>query len=74
MQAAGQLLHLLERRRGLHVRLADQRGGVLRGAVELALREPQQVGECEQALLRAVVQVALDPAPLLVGRVHHARA
>ena len=74
MQAAGQLTQLVAGDAGL---LA---GGVealdrLRGVVgQLAQREVQRLAEHDEPLLRTVVQVAPDPAALLVGGVHGAGA
>ena len=36
--------------------------------------EPQGDGEPDEPLLRAVVEVALEPAPLGIGRLHDAKS
>ncbi len=63
--AVGQLAQLLQRGRGLlpgRVQQPHER------RVAAGASEPQVVGEREQLLLRAVVEVALQPAPLRVAR------
>ena len=72
MDAAGEVAQLDERLLGLAVRLADERAGELRvlGRLRAAERHRQR----DEPLLRAVVQVALDPAALGVGRGDHAGA
>ena len=64
MEAAGELAQLGERKGEL---VAGGRQGRARGrriGVELRLREPQGQRERDQALLRTVVEVALEAAPL----------
>ena len=48
--------------------LVDQAVDVDRAVVEVPLGEPQLHAQRDQSLLRAVVQVALEPTPLLVAR------
>ena len=67
MQAARELAQLAGGRREVLDRLVEQLGGERR-VVELAAREPQRQRETDEVLLRAVVQVALEPAPRVVGR------
>ena len=55
----------------LLVRAGDQLPGGLRVGVELLLGHPEVHRQRDQVLLRAVVQVALDPAALGVRRVDH---
>ena len=74
MQAARQLLQLLQGGGRLTLHRVEQPRSLLRRRVELPARELDQVAEREQPLLRAVVQVAPDAAALLVGRVDHTRA
>ena len=67
MDAARELAQLLDRELRLLARLRDE----LRGAVGIAgdprLGEPERDGHRDEPLLRAVVEVALDPPPLGVG-------
>ncbi len=65
MDAAGELAQLVERDGELLLRVGD--GGAERRPVVCRLREAEAERECEEALLRAVVQVALEAAPLVVG-------
>ena len=74
VDAAGQLAQLGGRRRELGHRLVEQLAGHLRVGVELAARQAQVHGERHQPLLGAVVEVALDPAPLGVAGVDDAGA
>ena len=67
MQAARELAQLAGGCREVLDRLVEQLGGERR-IVELAAREPQRQRQPDQVLLRAVVQVALEPAPRVVGR------
>ncbi len=71
--AAGQVAQLLDRVRRLHAGVADQLGGfgVL---VEAVLRAAELHAQGDQAGLRAVVQVTLDPAQLRRLRVQGAAA
>ena len=56
------------------MRLVEQLGRERRVGLELAAREPQRQRQADEVLLRAVVQVALDPAPRVVARGHDAGA
>ncbi len=71
----GELAQLVERGCGL-VAGGVQRAGELLVAVggRAGAREPQVVGEGEQPLLGAVVEVALEPATLGVARLDDPRA
>ncbi len=68
MDAACELPQLLDRELRLLLRLGDQLRGVLRVVGELRLGEAERDAHRDEPLLRAVVQIALDPAPLGVGR------
>ena len=68
MDAVGELAQLLDRQLGLDARLGDQLRRARRIALEPRLGEAQRQGHADQALLGAVVQIALDAPPLLVGR------
>ena len=72
MDAAGEVAQLHERLLGLTVGLGDEPLRVHRvlGGAGAAERHRQR----DEPLLRAVVQVALDPAPLGVGGGDHAGA
>ena len=72
MQAADQVAQLGEGGLGLLVRLGDRLLRLLGGA-RLGPGHAQVDGEGHQPLLRAVVQVPLEAAPLGVGRVDDAR-
>jgi hypothetical protein len=72
MDAAGELAQLLDRELGLLAGLRDQRDCAGRVGLEPRLGEPQDQCEGDQALLRAVVEVALDPPALRVGGVDDA--
>ena len=74
MDAACQVAQLLQREVGLLARLADQLGGAGVGGFDPLLGHAQVQRERHQPLLRAVVEVALDAAPLGVGRSDDARA
>ncbi|ALP00096.1 hypothetical protein SHL15_9179 [Streptomyces hygroscopicus subsp. limoneus] len=71
MQAAHQVVQLGDRLLRLAVRLVDHLAGVRRQVAEGGPGQAQVDGERDEALLRAVVQVALDPPPLGVGGVEH---
>ena len=71
VDAAGEVAQLDERLLGLAVRLRDEPLGVHR--VLGGPRAAERHRECDEPLLRAVVEVALDPAPLGVGGGDHAR-
>ena len=68
VDAAGQLAQLGQGQRELVARGGHQLLGVARVVPDPALDQRQLQGQRDQALLRAVVQVALDAAPLGVGR------
>jgi len=68
VDALGQLAQLLERERQRGPRLADDRSRVALVGGQLRLEQPERHRDRDQPLLRAVVQVALDPAALGVGR------
>jgi hypothetical protein len=70
VDAARQVAQVGEGALGLFVRLADQLGGRLRVGAELLPGHAEVHGEGDQALLGAVVEVALDAAALVLGRVH----
>ena len=58
----------------LAVRLVDERARASRVVVELLGARPSSIAERDEPLLRAVVQVALDPAPVGDGDVDRAGA
>ena len=66
MDAAGELAQLVERSTQLRVGLGEELAGAVRLGAELRAGELQREPEREQPLLRAVVEVALEPPPLLV--------
>ena len=68
MDAAGELAQLLQRLGQLVARGAHELLGLLRVATDLAPDQRELQRERDQPLLGAVVQVALDAAPLGVGR------
>ena len=74
VQAAGQFAQLVPGDAGLLARGVEPLDRLLRVVGQLAQREVQRLAEHHEPLLRAVVQVAPDPAALLVGGVHGARA
>ena len=74
MQAAGQLAQLAAGQRRLLAGGGEPLLRALRVVLELAEREVDRLAEDDEPLLRAVVQVAPDPAALLVGGVHGAGA
>ncbi len=67
VDAARELAQLLDGGLRVYARLRDQRERALRVAGEARLGEAEGDGHRDHALLRAVVQVALDAAPLGVG-------
>ena len=67
MDPAGELAQLVERRAQLGVGLAEQLGGAVGLGAERGSRELQREPEREQPLLGAVMQIALEPAALLVS-------
>jgi hypothetical protein len=71
---AGQLAQLHGGLLGLLERLGDQRGRVVGPVAERALGELERDDRVDEALLRAVVDVADQAAPLFVGRREHAGA
>ena len=66
MDAAGEVAQLADRALGLVAGLADELERVL-AAVQPLARDPQVQGDGHEPLLRAVVQVALQPPALAVG-------
>ena len=74
MDPARQLAELLERLRELGAGPGEQLARSGRVAREPRLGEPKRQRERDEPLLRAVVQVALEPPPLGVARLDDARA
>ena len=68
MDAARELPQLLDGGLRLLARLRDQLEGALGVAREAGLGDAERHGHRDHPLLRAVVQVALDAAALLIGR------
>ena len=68
-----ELAQILDRGAQLGVRLLE-RGGRLHAGREPRAHEPERQGESDEALLGAVVQVPLEPAPLGIGGVDDAGA
>ena len=69
MDAAGEVAQLLERGAGLRLRLVDElQGHAVRVVAQALAGHAELEAEGDEALLRAVVQVALDAAALGVGR------
>src|SRR5262245_27436298 len=68
MDAARQLTQLLDRHGELRVRAVQELLGGIRIGAEPGVRKVQGDGHRDEALLSAVVEVALDPPPLFVGR------
>ena len=66
MDAAGELAQLPERALQLHAHVREQAPGALRVALDARLDAAQVERERHQPLLRAVVQVALEPAAFRV--------
>jgi hypothetical protein len=64
---AGELAQLLDRELDLLAGLGDQLCGVRRLGREPRLGEGERHSDADQALLRTVVQVTLDPPPLGIG-------
>ena len=64
VDALGELAQLAQRVGERRARLVEQRTGGGRVAVEPRVGEPERHRDRHQPLLRAVVQVALDPPPL----------
>ncbi len=71
VHAADQVAQLGERLLGLGVGLVDQLTGGVEVVAEPGLGPAELHGQRDQPLLRAVVQVTLDPPPLRLGRVDH---
>ena len=74
VDAVGQLAQLRERERERFAGLAHERSGRRRLARELCLEQPERHRDRDEPLLGAVVEVALDPPPLGVGRLDQPRA
>jgi hypothetical protein len=71
---AGELAQLLERTRELLLRGGDHLARPVGGLADLVLGDPKGEAERDEALLGAVVQVALQPPPLLHAGLHDPRA
>ena len=69
MDAADEVADLLERRLRLLVGVSKHPLALLRIVVDLLLRRAETGGQGDEALLGAVVEVALDPSPLGLGAV-----
>ena len=67
VDAAGELMQLAERGAQLGVGFGEELCGAVCVRSELRTRELEREAEAEQALLGAVVEVALESAPLLVA-------
>ena len=74
VEAARELAQLGVGERRLLAHPLEQRGRPLRVVADTAQGEAGEMAEGEQALLRAVVEVAADPATLVVGGLDHAGA
>ena len=74
MDPAGQLAQLGRGRGELLADPLERGAGRVRVALGEAAREPHVQRERDEPLLRAVVEVALDPAAGVVGRLHDAGA
>ena len=74
MDALRKLTQLGDRARQLGPRFLKQPRCLGRGFVDSVLGQLQAHGQRRQALLGAVVEVALQPAPLVVGKLHQASA
>src|SRR5262249_34240294 len=72
--ASRKLAQLVERRAQLVVGLVEEVSGAVRVRPEACARELEREPEGKEPLLRAVVQVALEPAPFFVARRGDARA
>ena len=70
MDAACELSELFERGCKLLARAVENRARCL-GVGQLRLREPQAEGERDEPLLGAVVEVPLQPPPLVIAGLHH---
>ena len=68
MDAARELAQLGCRRRQVRDRLVEQRARECGVGLELPACEPQRERQADEVLLRAVVEVALEPAPGVVAR------
>ena len=73
MQAAGDLAQLLQARVELAGRLVEQLAGALLVGPEPRAGQPQRQRDRDEPLLRAVVEVAFEPAAGLVARAHEPR-
>ena len=71
---AGQVSQVLERRLRILMDVAEQGHALARIALRDLLRESRFDGEGDELLLGAVVEVALDPPPLLILRRHQSLA
>jgi hypothetical protein len=67
METAGELAQLLEREGELVAGIHEDRAGAGRIGIELRMREPQGERDRDQALLRTVVEIALQAAALDVA-------
>ena len=67
VDAAGELAQLLDRKLDLLAGLGDQLCGMRGRGPDLRLGEFKRHSDTDQALLRTVVQVTLDPPPLGIG-------
>ena len=74
MEPARQFSQLLQRLAELLCGAGQERLQRLRPGAELRAREPQRQRQRDEPLLRAVVQVAFEPATLLVARLDDAGA
>ena len=74
MHAVRKLAQPADRELQLLARVLEELRRELGCIPRLRAREAEVDGEGDQALLRAVVEVALDPPPLEVGRLHDPRA
>ena len=74
MDAAGEVAQVLERQSGFLAGAAHQLGRHRVALGSPLLRHPQVQRQRDQALLGAVVEVALDPPALGVGGLDDARA
>ena len=74
MDPAGELTQLLEGLTQLLARAREQAARLLRRVLQARLRETQGERERDEALLGAVVEVALEPATRVVAGLHEPRA
>ena len=72
--SAGELLELAGSDVDLPNRAVDRLAGLLRRVAQLVLRVAQREADRDQPLLGPVVQVALEPPPLLIAGGHDPRA